>query len=181
MAENDQCRSGFKTARSAFGLIGVFPRESMKTAQTTARTMGGGCTEPMPEERGVQQKMAQDLTDFHTKRYGHPSEFGYEDLVPLFQAENWDPEGLVKFFKDNGARFIMPVACHHDNFDMHDSFHPWNTVDMGPKRDSLKEWKEAAHKHGLKFGVSTHLYWSPRFFNNARQHQKEGTLAWKLF
>ena len=39
----------------------------------------------------------------------------------------------------------MPVACHHDNFDMYDSFHPWNSVDMGPRRDTLKEWKAAAH------------------------------------
>ncbi|TWU44312.1 Alpha-L-fucosidase [Novipirellula aureliae] len=130
---------------------------------------------------GGQREMTRALTEFHTQRYGHPSEFGYEDLVPLFKAENWDPEGLVKFFKDNGARFIMPVACHHDNFDMYDSSHPWNSVDMGPKRDTLQEWKDAATKHGMKFGVSTHLYWSPRFFNNARQYQKKGTLAWKLF
>jgi alpha-L-fucosidase len=130
---------------------------------------------------GAQREMTRALTEFHTQRYGHPSEFGYEDLVPLFKAENWDPEGLVKFFMANGARFIMPVACHHDNFDMYDSSHPWNSVDMGPKRDTLQEWKDAAAKHGMKFGVSTHLYWSPRFFNNARQYQKEGTLAWKLF
>ncbi|WP_236621074.1 alpha-L-fucosidase [Rhodopirellula sallentina] len=136
---------------------------------------------PSATESGAQRKMTQDLTDFHKKRYGQPSEFGYEDLVPLFRAERWDPEGLVKFFKDNGARFVMPVACHHDNFDMYDSSHPWNSVDMGPKRDTLKEWKEAAQKHGLKFGVSTHLYWSPRFFHTARPYQKEGTLAWKLF
>jgi alpha-L-fucosidase len=75
----------------------------------------------------------------------------------------------------------MPVACHHDNFDMYDSFHPWNSVAMGPHRDTLKEWKEAAYKHGLKFGVSTHLYWSPRFFKSARPYQKPDTLAWKLF
>jgi alpha-L-fucosidase len=52
---------------------------------------------------------------------------------------------------------------------------------VGPKRDTLKEWKEAATKHGLKFGVSTHLYWSPRFFANARKYQKPGTPEWALF
>ena len=52
---------------------------------------------------------------------------------------------------------------------------------MGPKRDTLQEWKAAAQKHGLKFGVSTHLYWSPRFFNSARQFQQSGTLAGELF
>lgn len=123
----------------------------------------------------------QRLTDWHDKTYGPHAEFGYEDLVPMFTADNWDPDALVKLVKDVGAHFIMPVATHHDNFDMYDSSHPWNSVDMGPKRDTLKEWKAAAQKHGLKFGVSTHLYWSPRFFNSARPYQKEGTLAWKLF
>jgi alpha-L-fucosidase len=125
--------------------------------------------------------MSQTLTKWHTERYGHPSEFGYEDLIPFFKAEKWNPDALVKFIKDNGARFIMPVATHHDNFDMYDSFHPWNSVKMGPKRDTLKEWKEAATKHGLKFGVSTHLYWSPGFLKAGRKYQKPGTLEWKLF
>jgi len=135
----------------------------------------------VPDDYTGKMSMSQILTKWHTERYGHPSEFGYEDLIPLFKAEKWDPDALVKFAKDNGARFIMPVACHHDNFDMYDSFHPWNSVKMGPKRDTLKEWKEAATRHGLKFGVSTHLYWSPRFLANARKYQKPGTPEWAFF
>jgi len=132
-------------------------------------------------QSGAQAKMNENLRAFHEKRYGPVEEFGYEDLVPLFKAESWDPDRLVAFFKDNGARFIMPVACHHDNFDMYDSFHPWNSVDMGPRRDTLKEWKAAAQEHGLKFGISTHLYWSPSFFSAARKYQTPGTLEAKLF
>jgi len=130
---------------------------------------------------GGGKKQAQELCAWHTERYGPPSEFGYEKLIPLFKGENWDPDALVAFVKENGARFIMPVACHHDNFDLYDSFHPWNSVDMGPHRDILKEWKQAASKYGLKFGVSTHLYWSPGWWRPARKYQKEGTLEWKLF
>ena len=130
---------------------------------------------------GGGKAVAKTLSAWHIKRYGPLEEFGYEKMIPLFKGENWDPDALVAFVKDNGARFIMPVACHHDNFDMYDSFHPWNSVDMGPKRDTLKEWKEAATKHGLKFGISTHLYWSPGWFRPARKYQKEGTLEWKLF
>lgn len=130
---------------------------------------------------GGGKKMAKELSEWHIKRYGPLDEFGYEKLIPLFKAERWDPDALAAFVKDNGARFIMPVATHHDNFDMYDSFHPWNSVDMGPHRDVLGEWKAAAVKHGLKFGVSTHLYWSPGWWRPARKYQKEGTLEWKLF
>lgn len=130
---------------------------------------------------GGGKQIAKDLNAWHTKTYGPVEEFGYEKMIPLFKGENWDPDALVAFVKDNGARFIMPVATHHDNFDMYDSFHPWNSVDMGPKRDTLKEWKAAATKHGLKFGISTHLYWSPSWFAPARKYQKKGTLEWSLF
>jgi alpha-L-fucosidase len=130
---------------------------------------------------GGNNKFVKEFSDWHTNRYGPPSEFGYEKMIPLFKGENWDPDALVAFVKENGARFIMPVATHHDNFDMYDSSHPWNSVDMGPKRDTLKEWKNAATKYDLKFGISTHLYWSPGWFKPARKYQKEGTLEWKLF
>ena len=168
------------------GKIGVWTHWGVPSATDENRPNDGShygrrMYGPNEGESGAQLKMTKELAAFHAKRYGPPSEFGYEDLVPLFKAEKWDPEALVTFFKENGARFIMPVACHHDNFDMYDSFHPWNSVDMGPKRDTLKEWKAAASKHGLKFGVSTHLYWSPRFFKTARQYQKPGTLEAKLF
>ena len=137
-----------------------------------------------PPELGKADKdlsRQERLTAWHIKRYGPIEEFGYEDLIPLFKAEKWDPDALVRFVKDNGARFVMPVACHHDNFDMYDSFHPWNSVKMGPKRDTLAEWKAAARNHDLKFGVSTHLYWSPRFFATARKYQTPGSFESKLF
>jgi len=126
-------------------------------------------------------EMTRVLSEWHVRRYGPPSQFGYEKLIPLFKAEKWDPESLVKFFKECGARFIMPVATHHDNFDMYDSSNPWNAVKLGPHRDTLKEWKAAAYKYNLKFGVSTHLYWMPRFFNAARKYQKPGTPEWQFF
>ena len=90
-----------------------------------------------------------------------PEGLSARERIDLWKAEKWDPDALVKFFKENGACFIMPVGSHHGNFDRYESFHPWNSVEMGPKRDILGDWKAAAEKHGLKFGVSSHLYWSP--------------------
>ena len=181
MAANYQVPEWFQN-----GKIGVWTHWGIPSAADENRPNDGShyarrMYSVVPDDYTGEMGMSEVLTKWHTERYGHPSEFGYEDLIPLFKAEKWDPDGLVKFFKECGARFIMPVACHHDNFDMYDSFHPWNSVKMGPKRDTLKDWKGAAAKHGLKFGVSTHLYWSPRFFANARKYQKPGTPEWKFF
>jgi len=127
------------------------------------------------------RKAVTSLKAWHEENYDSIAKFGYEDLIPEFKAENFDAESIVRFLKDCGARFIMPVATHHDNFDMYDSFFPYNAVKMGPKKDVLQEWKDAAYNNGLKFGVSTHLYWSPRFFNGARKYQKPNTPEWKFF
>ncbi len=169
------------------GKIGVWMHWGISSAADENRPNDGshyGRRMYSPAREGKDPKdysMNETLTEWHIKRYGPLEEFGYEDLIPLFKGENWDPDGLVSYFKEKGARFIMPVATHHDNFDMYDSFHPWNSVKMGPKRDTIQEWKDAAEKYGLKFGVSTHLYWSPRFFANARKYNTSGTPEAQLF
>ena len=28
---------------------------------------------------------------YHVAHYGHPSKFGYKDIIPLWKAERWDP------------------------------------------------------------------------------------------
>src|SRR5450759_969617 len=32
---------------------------------------------------------------YHLEHYGHPSEFGYKDIIPLWKAEKWDPLSLI--------------------------------------------------------------------------------------
>jgi alpha-L-fucosidase len=114
----------------------------------------------------------------HNAHYGHPTEFGYKDLIPLWQAENWDPDALVRLFRDNGARYIVPVAVHHDNFDLYQStWQPWNSVNMGPRRDIVGEWKAAAERHGLRFGVSSHSSFSWWWFQTAHGSDDFGPLA----
>ena len=41
---------------------------------------------------------------------------------------------------------------------------PWNSVEDGAESRYAEGVESSRNKHGLKFGVSTHLYWSPRFF-----------------
>src|SRR4051794_35218998 len=39
----------------------------------------------------------------HWRVYGHPSKFGYKDIVPLWKAERFDPEALLDLFVQAGA------------------------------------------------------------------------------
>ena len=114
----------------------------------------------------------------HLKTYGHPSEFGYADFIPMWKAENFDPDALLALFKRSGAKYFTPCAVHHDNFDLWDSkHHKWNSVKMGPKKDLIKLWKDATHKAGLRFGVTTHLSRSYSWLNTANQADTKGPKA----
>lgn len=105
--------------------------------------------------------------DHHVKNYGHPSEFGYKDIIPLWKAEKFDPDALMDKYAAAGAKYFVSMGVHHDNFDLWDSkHHRWNAVAMGPKRDIVGAWKAAAKRRGLRFGVSEHLgasytWWHP--------------------
>lgn len=114
----------------------------------------------------------------HLKRYGHPSRFGYKDIVPLWKGENWDPDRLMRLYKKCGAKYFCAIAQHHDNIDCWDSrFHRWNSVNMGPKRDVIGLWRKAAQKYGLRFGVTEHLGASWNWFGVAKRSDKTGPLA----
>ena len=104
--------------------------------------------------------------EHHIKTYGHPSEFGYKDFIPMWKAERFDPDRLVELFKKAGARYFSPCAIHHDNFDLWNSkHHKWNAVNMGPKKDITGLWRDACLKQGLRFGVTTHLSRAYSWFN----------------
>lgn len=106
---------------------------------------------------------------YHIKHYGHPSEFGYKDIIPLWKAEKFDPKSLMKLYKKVGAKYFVSMGVHHDNFFLWNSkLHRWNSVNMGPKRDIVLEWQKAAKKEGLKFGVSEHLGASYTWFQTAK-------------
>ncbi len=93
----------------------------------------------------------------HVEKYGHPSEFGYHDFVPMFKAENFDAEEWAELFKKAGARFAGPVAEHHDGFSMWDSeITPWNSMDKGPKKDITGEMSKSIKKRGMKLITTFH-------------------------
>jgi len=81
----------------------------------------------------------------------------------------------MRLYKNAGARYFVSMGSHHDNFYLWDSkLHPWNSVNMGPKRDVVGDWQKAAKQHGLKFGVSEHLGASFTWFQTSHGADKDG-------
>jgi len=94
---------------------------------------------------------------FHVENYGPHAEFGYKDFVPMFTAEEWDPDEWARLFKRSGARYVVLVAEHHDGFAMWDcSYTRWCAARMGPRRDVVGELADAVRSQDLVFGVSYH-------------------------
>ena len=100
---------------------------------------------------------AQAVYKFHVQKYGHPSKFGFKDVINEWKADKWEPEKLIALYKKAGAKFFSAMAHHHDNFDNFDSkYQPWNSVKIGPKKDLVGGWMKAAREAGLRFGISSH-------------------------
>jgi len=116
--------------------------------------------------------------NYHVRHYGHPSTFGYKDIIPLWKAEKWEPDKLMALYKKAGARYFVSQAVHCDNFDLWNSkYNPWNAVAMGPKRNVVAEWQKAAKKLGLRFGVSEHLGYSRAWFQTSHGTDATGLQA----
>lgn len=114
----------------------------------------------------------------HVEHYDHPSKFGFKDVINEWKAENWDPDELVALYKRAGAQYFFAMANHHDNLDMWDSTHqPWNSVAVGPKRNIIGEWAEAAKKNGMMFGISVHAAHAWIWYETAQGADHEGPLA----
>lgn len=123
----------------------------------------------------------------HTQRYGHPSETGYKDVLKTWNPDRLDPAYLTKLYKKAGARFLMIQGVHHDNYDLWNSqYQPWNSVNIGPGRDLLREWAEACRKNKMRYGVTFHheytwWWWQTAFGADTRGDRKgvpyDGNLA----
>lgn len=116
---------------------------------------------------------------YHLEHYGHPSKFGFKDVINEWKADQWNPEELVALYKSVGAKYFFAMANHHDNFDMYKSkYQPrWNATRLGPKKDIIGGWAKAAKNQGLPFGVSIHAAHTWRWLEAAQRSDKNGPMA----
>jgi alpha-L-fucosidase len=110
----------------------------------------------------------------HLETYGSQVKFGYKDFIPLFKAEKFNPAQWVALFKKAGAKYIVPVAEHHDGFAMYKTaISKWNAFEMGPHRDIIGELAAEIKKQGLIFGLSSHRIEHWFFMNGGREFESD--------
>jgi len=130
------------------------------------------CVPAFGNEWYPRQMYLQDTKEFahHAQTWGPHTEFGYKDFIPMFTAEQFDPRAWAELFQRAGAKFVVPVAEHHDGFAMYDSaLSEWTAAKMGPQRDTTGELAEATRAFGMTFGVSSHRAEHWWFFDGGRQ------------
>ena len=132
-------------------------------------------SDDVDKKTGQHKGSSSDYKD-HQAHYGHPSEKGYKDIIPLWKAEKWDPEALMALYKNAGAKYFVSMGTHHDNFFLWDSkLHKWNATKIGPMKDVVGLWQKAAKENGLPFGVSEHLGASYTWFQTAHGSDSDGS------
>ncbi len=106
---------------------------------------------------------ASPTWQFHKRVYGENVK--YQDFAHQFRGELYDPDHWAEVFKRAGAKYVVPTSKHHDGYCMWPSQEanrswgrPWNSVDIGPRRDLLGDLMEAVRKAGLKAGFYYSLY-----------------------
>lgn len=107
----------------------------------------------------------REAVEYHRKRWG--KDFAYDDFIPMFRAERFDPEAWADLFREAGARYVVFTAKHGDEFAMWPSRHTRrNAAEMGPRRDLAGELLGAVRRRGLKMGFyhnTTYTFWDPRY------------------
>ncbi|MFE2423758.1 alpha-L-fucosidase [Streptomyces hokutonensis] len=100
---------------------------------------------------------------YHRDTYGE--DFAYDDFIPRFTAEKFDPRAWVELFRDAGAQYHVLTSKHHEGFALWDTkVSDRNAVKMGPKRDLVRELFDASRRYTPE--LHRGLYFSmPEWFN----------------
>ena len=127
-------------------------------------------------------QQGNDYYNHHVATYGHPTQFGFMELINRWTIDQWDPARMVDLYKKAGAKYFVQLACHHDNFDTYNSkYHNWNATRLGPKTDIVGGWRQHVLDAGLRFGVSNHAAHAWHWWQTAYGYDAEGPLQGKRY
>lgn len=109
----------------------------------------------------------KEANEYHRKNFG--VNFEYDEFIPMFKAENFDPGTWAELFKEAGAKYVVLTAKHGDEFALWPTkYTKRNAMDMGPHRDLAGDLAREVRSHGMKMGFyhnTTYSFWDKRFPN----------------
>jgi len=109
------------------------------------------------------QSPSNPVYRYHAEMFGES--FAYDDFIPQFQAEKFDPRSWVDLIADAGAKYFVLTSKHHEGFALFDSkVSGRNSVALGPHQDLVRSLFDASRQYqpDLRPG----LYYSmPEWFN----------------
>lgn len=117
---------------------------------------------------------------FHKRVYG--SDVPYQDFAAQFKAELFDPDHWAEVFANSGAKYVVLTSKHHEGFTLWPNKdasrtwgRPWNSVEIGPKRDLLGDLSEAVRRRGLRMGYYYSLYewYNPLWLSDKPRYVQE--------
>lgn len=98
-----------------------------------------------------------EIYDYHMKMYGE--DFSYADFAPKFKALDYNADEWAELFRKSGAKYVVLTTKHHDGFALwpskeasRDYARPWNSIEIGAKRDLVGEYASALKKKDIKVG-----------------------------
>ncbi len=152
-------------------------RPGLKTPSSGSSCIGEFSRLHAHHNEWYEEHMYAAEADWHAQNLGPQEKAGYKDPIPRFTAAKWDPDAWAALFKRTGARLVMAMGQHHDNFALWDSdVTRFNAKKMGPHRDLLGELAKALRKQGLRLGISNHGVENFTFVNPTREIRAR---AWK--
>ncbi len=82
----------------------------------------------------------------------------YEKLAQQFNPKPGAPREWAKLAKAAGMKYMVLTTRHHDGFSLWDSkVNPYNSVNIGPKRDIVREFVDACREFDLRIGFYSSL------------------------
>ena len=105
----------------------------------------------------------EKTTEFHNTNYGEEKQ--YSEFAKDFTAEMFDADHWANVFQEAGAKYVVLTSKHHDGYTLWPNKHasesfgmPWNSAEVGPKRDLLGELTDAVNKTDVKMGLYYSLW-----------------------
>ena len=112
-------------------------------------------------------KIRRGANEYHRENYG--IDFEYDEFIPMFKAEHFDPAAWADLFVKAGAKYVVLTAKHGEEFALWPTkYTRRNAMEMGPHRDLAGDLTGAVRSRGLKMGFyynTTYTFWDKRYPN----------------